>query len=209
MWPSIAKAWPDHCDRFEGYESNMYLDTLGFVTTGRGNLIDPIGDAVHLPWLRKASSTMATLQEITDEWHRVKNRQDLAEAGGGAFGAITALFLSRPSVDALTARRLALNEGILAAGPLAPVWAGLCADAQLVCHSMSWAMGPGFPQKYPRFTAGILALDFPAAAVECAIGHPVNRSITARNALNVRGLVWAAQVANTGLDPSICWSLLE
>lgn len=209
MWPSISKVWPAHCDRFEGCLGFMYLDSLGLVTTGRGNLIDPVEAALPLPWLNKATSTIVGEEAISSEWSRVKARQDMAPLGGGAFAKITGLFLSQPSVDALTARKLAANEKALAAGPLAPVWADLCADAQLACHSMAWAEGAGFPHKYPKWTAGMLAGDFAVAAAECAIAHPVNASILARNALNVRGFVWAATVANAGLDRSICWSMQE
>lgn len=209
MWPSIAKIWPAHCDRFEGCLGFMYLDTLGLVTTGRGNLIDPIEAALPLPWLNKATKTIVGADAISAEWRRVKAAQDLAPRGGGAFASMTVLFLSQPSIDALTARKLASNESTLASGPLSPVWIGLCADAQLACHSMAWALGAGFPGKYPKWTAAMLAGDWAGAAAECAISHPVNASILARNALNVRGFVWAATVANAGLDPSICWSMQE
>ena len=52
---------------------HMYVDILGLVSTGLGNLIDPVGMATSLPW-RRLDGSLATREEIVAAWHKVKTK---------------------------------------------------------------------------------------------------------------------------------------
>ena len=170
---------------FEGRCPFMYLDVKGLVTTGVGNLIDPVVAALALPW-KRPDGTPATLNEVQDEWIAVKTRTDLAPRGGGHFEAITVLRLTDEDIDRLVMRKL--DEMAAHIQHAHPCFASLPSDVQLAVLSMAWAMGPAFP--FPRFWAHIEAGDYKAAAEECTINPPIG-TIVKRNAAN-RSLLLAA-----------------
>src|SRR5580693_1378331 len=94
----------------------MYPDSLGYVTTGIGNKIDPIGDATGLPWIHKASGARAGFDEIVAAWQKVK-ASGLGKLGGFAaqIVALTDLRLTNDAVDALVAAKCGANEAALMA----------------------------------------------------------------------------------------------
>ena len=46
MHQSVIDAWFHHSAAYEGRVATMYLDILGLVTTGQGNLIDTVAEAL-------------------------------------------------------------------------------------------------------------------------------------------------------------------
>ena len=50
MQAVVRNAWRRFNEPLEGLTSWMYLDIKGFVTTGMGNLIDPVPAALALTW---------------------------------------------------------------------------------------------------------------------------------------------------------------
>lgn len=184
--------------QFEGAVPWMYADILGFVTTGVGNLIDPVELALELPWQR-ADGSEASAEEIREEWERVKRDPASASKGHKYSETRTSLRLSNASISALIARRLREMAETLAGR--FPGFADWPADAQLATLSMSWAMGPGF--KFPKFEAAIKAGDFAAAAEESAINATGNPGVIPRNAANKALFLAAAEVKASGADPSI------
>jgi GH24 family phage-related lysozyme (muramidase) len=156
--------------RYEGRLSFMYLDRLGLVTTAIGNKIDPVTDALRLPW--RANNVLATPDQITAEWCHVKSLKGLAQAGGDAFLHETVLRLLDPDIDELFQRTLDGQWGYLwAAYPEADQWP---AAAQLGALSMEWAMGagrivPGPAFEYPRWRAAALAQDWAECARQCTM----------------------------------------
>ena len=159
----VIAAFPAFTQNFEGRLNFMYLDNAGppgpYVTTGVGNLIDPIGSATDLPWVHKSDGTPASMPEIQAEWNMVKGRTDLAPKGGGSFGSITTLKLTDATIDNLVKGKILQNEKILIARY--PNLADWPADAQLGLVSMSWALGPAF--NFPAFKAATDKLDFTTA----------------------------------------------
>jgi hypothetical protein len=135
-------------DPIEGKCAWMYLDVLGLVTTGRGNLIDSAPAAMKLPWVR-ADGQIAECHEIGAEWSYVKGLRERARYGGGAFAGVTHLRLTPAAIDNLTLSKL--DE----------MWAHLVGrfdwleaapwPVQLALVSMAWAMGPAF--HFPHFEA--------------------------------------------------------
>jgi hypothetical protein len=180
--------------QFEGILSHMYLDILGLVTVGVGNLIDPVGLAANLPFLH-ADGSPASMDEIMGEWALVKRHTELAHEGAGAARAYCTLHLDEAGItnlvdDKLTAMATALAKRF----PLAD-WP---ADAQLGLCSMAWAMGPGF--QFPKFQAAAVRGDFLEASTECDINAAHNPGVVPRNAANRMLFQNAAKVVSQGLD---------
>lgn len=182
-------------DPLEGCLCYMYLDTLGLVTIGRGNLIDPVSYALTLPFVDAQSGVLVTQDRVHEQWSIVKGRQDLKLHGGGAFRALTNVMLTRAGVDALTSKKLY------------QVWTTLAsrftgfeqwpADAQLGLVSMAWAMGPAF--SFPNFHAACDRRDFAEAARQCHMTDKGGNAIEKRNAQDVVCFNNAAKVLEQGL----------
>lgn len=201
MHASVSQIFPTFSMEFEGYVHWMYLDVLGLVTTGVGNLIDSVPAAVALPFKDKAGNK-ASAAQISAEWTKLKAMKELAKKGHRACEAVTELRLTDADIDALVRQRLALNEAHLVT--VFPDWATWPADAQLAVHSMSWAMGPAFSPQWPKFTAACRARDWSAAAADCRMrevsktGVP-NPGVVPRNNANQRCLNNAHAVEAQGL----------
>jgi hypothetical protein len=183
-------------ESFEGRLPFMYLDDLGLVTTGVGDLIDPVSLATALPWEHKSDGHPASPNEVRAEWAHVKSLVSLDRRGGSAFGAVTTLRLSAAAVTALLTGKLADVDGQLARRFRSyPQWP---ADGQLGTLSIAWAAGSAWAA--PKFQAHADAqpTDFVGCATECGVHtarDPVNR-ILFRN---------AAHVVAAALDPDVLY----
>jgi hypothetical protein len=142
----------------------MYADVKNLVTTGIGNLIDPISSALGLPWRHRGSGELASQDEIRDAWNTVKGRTDLNQRGGGYYRGVTDLYLTPEAIKGLVMVRLQQNEDILRQG--FPGYDSLPADAQLGLLSMAWAAGPYFYKTFPSFTRAVNSGDFATAATQ-------------------------------------------
>ncbi len=200
--------------RFESNVPYMYLDshrkvdgTLDpFVTTGVGNLIDPVELALALPWKRvnatqyplpfREKGAAATRGEITAEWNRVKMSTSRATGKTAYWISSANLYLELEDVDKLVLAKMQANEKALRARFLG--YTQWPADAQLALHSMAWAMGPAF--KFPHFETACALFDFATASVECHMDDAHNAGLVPRNAANKIMLVNASLVASRGLD---------
>lgn len=197
MRPSVAENYTKFTIKFEGKLGFMYLDVKGLVTTGIGNLIDPVGAALTLPWKKKDGS-LASQDEIKQAWNTVKARKDLAPKGGVIFGGLTDLRLDEEGIKTLVNRKLLQFEEILKARYKGyDQWP---ADAQLGVLSMAWAMGPHF--KFPKFDAAVNQLlpDFKSAAMYCKMGEKGNPGLVPRNKANVLLFSNAAKAIKHGFD---------
>ena len=202
MYASVRQAFSAFSKQFEGRMSVMYLDTHTppLVTIGVGNLIDPLPEALKLPFQWKQSAKAATPQEITAEWTRIKSLTQLAQNSASIWNTVTRLCLSEDAIDALIHQRLSANEALLKRRlPFVnyEVWP---ADAQLALHSMAWAMGPGF--KFPLFELSMMRRDFAAAAQHCKMNDANNAGLTPRNKVNRQLFLNASQVDAQALIPA-------
>ena len=189
----------------EGLCSWMYLDTHKdsngnldpLVTTGIGNLIDPISLALGLEWTHKDGSS-ANQAEIADEWQHVKSLKSLAvnPKAGYAFEAVTNLRLSNDGLMSLFRSTANTFESELAS--IFPNWGDVPADAQLAMLGMCWAMGTGNFLTFHKFIAAVKANDFRTAAIESRISNATAQ----RNAAQALMLNNAAVVVENGLDPN-------
>lgn len=199
MRDAVRARFVDWSDDYEGLVTWLYCDALGLVTTGMGDLVDPISMALGLPFVRPDGSP-ATREEIAAAWRAVKARQDLASHGGGAYKRLTTIRLTRAGVAELVASKLDSNDAILE--KRFPRFASWPADAQLFAHSMAWACGAGF--RYPKMVALLRAGDFKGAIAECTI-NPNIGTIVHRNEANRQLLANAARVVADGLDRDKLW----
>ena len=194
----------------EGVVPWMYPDVKNLVSTGVGNLIDPVSLAIALPFVRQ-DGTPATREDIVREWIRIKN---LPPDGRGRTAAMlghtyakrfTSLRLTPEGIDQLVASKLHSNEQVLKRA--FKDWESWPADAQLATLSMAWAVGPAFwsPQAgrnyWPKLTAALHMLDFRTASVECFMKEEATISgLRPRNRAN-RVLYQNAAIAMHSLDP--------
>ncbi len=209
MYPSVLAAFFPYSRKLEGDLKWMYLDILGWVTTGIGNKIDPVSDALALPW-KNPDGSLATAAEITAAWNAVDaERSDpkgqlqtsgLATHYGGAFGGVTTLRLTTSDVRDLVNEQIAANE--LTLRHSFPGYDTMPADAQLELHSRAWALGAGFAPSFPLFTAAMNAGDYAAAATVAGYrGVGIAKRLAAEQVM----LANAAAVVAQGLDRSVLY----
>jgi GH24 family phage-related lysozyme (muramidase) len=186
--PAVSAIAPKFTDAFEGKLSWMYLDVKCLVTTGRGNLIDPVTSALALPWYHRSNNAVARPDEITREWMTVKSMKSMAPRGGMAFASMTDLRLSDPALDQLFFGKVDEMWTTLAARFSCETW---CADAQLGLLSMAWALGPHFA--FPKFQAAVAVGDWATAA-----GPPGDASLDPSK----RGQSWMEDNHLPGSNPA-------
>ena len=197
MYPAVRSAFPDFTRQFEGAIPFMYLDVKGFVTTGIGNLIDPVDAALKLPWRSKKTKAPASQKEIRDEWTTVKGRTDLENTlavKGSAWDKLTTLELTDADIASLVDGKLSDNEAALK--KYFPDFDKWPADAQLATLSMAWAMGPDFVPTFPSFKKAALAQDWDKAGEQCHISEAGNPGVAPRNRADKLLFSNAARVKN-------------
>ena len=201
MQPAVRSAWRSFDQPFEGLASWMYLDIKGLVTTGMGNLIDPLPAALALPW-QNADNERAAEDVVTAEWTRIKDNAALAHQGAQAARAVATLHLADADIDALILRRLDADEAIVKAYPAFARFDEWPADAQLGVMSMAWAMGAGFGPHFPHFSHACAAGDFTTAASDCEMQASANPALARRNAADRQAFLLAASAT----DPAVLLS---
>jgi GH24 family phage-related lysozyme (muramidase) len=155
----------------------MYLDIMGLVTIGIGNLIDPVSEAKRLPFrfkannrLKKPAAQVATAAEIEAEWNHIKNhplRVSFMQRGHRLCEPETNLEINATDLITIFNAKTASNEKYLRR--VFTAYDQWPADAQLPLMSMAWNLGPAFHKTWPKFTKACLATDFDAAALQCLI----------------------------------------
>jgi GH24 family phage-related lysozyme (muramidase) len=199
MYPSVAAAFPQFTERFEGHVPFMYLDVKGLVTTGRGNLIDPVQYAEMLPWIHKSDGSPAMQGEIVSEWTAVKAAFNLRLMGGMAYSKITKLCLSGPVIDNLTETKMyEMWQKLLTRFPNLET---VPADMQLAVLSLAWACGPFF--QFSKFEQALACEDYVTCATEGQMNAQGNPGLVPRNAANMKLCLNASNVVKAHLDPSV------
>jgi GH24 family phage-related lysozyme (muramidase) len=201
MHASVVEVFPAFSRPLEGYVRSMYVDVFGLVTTGCGNLIDPIGLALQLPW-RNRNGALASDIEVAADWERIKaNADELKKRHYKYAEPLTNVRLLDRDIDALVSRRLRENAAILAGS--FDGFERMPADAQLALSSMAWACGAGFPAKFPKFSAAVRAGDWVTAEEQCTIRTANNPGVAPRNTANKLCFRNTATVVAHGMDRSV------
>jgi GH24 family phage-related lysozyme (muramidase) len=182
---SVQAAFPNFSATFEGRVPYMYLDILGLVTVGIGNLIDPVEEAQALPFqFKNAPETFATPDQIAAEWQTVKGDQSLKNNRFTVFDPMTQLQLSDDAINTLVLNRLTRNEAFLKRQQWFADFDTWPADAQMGLLSMAWAMGPAGPGQFPNFRGACQNHDFSTAAAQCKMNETGNAGLIPRNRAN-------------------------
>jgi len=210
--PELLSQFPAFTQQFEGYKTYMYTDHKGYVTTGVGNLIDPIGAALALPW-KKPDGSLASQAEISAAWWAVKGAFPAIQST--AAQSLTNLRLTRDDVDKIVQGKVRANHvELLKQYPGYTLWP---IPAQIVLHSISWAWGAYFANTWDHVLGGLGSLfkqavnapkpDFlRAAGIAAQAGAyeaPKNPGIVPRNAANDALLAEAATMVKAGLGAGL------
>lgn len=207
MYQSVQDVWFPFNDKLEGHLSFLYLDILGYVTTGVGNKVDPIGQALSLPW-KNADGSDANVTAIQSAWMAVdacrsdpkgtRQTSGLATKFGQAFGGVTTIRLTEDGITQVVLRQVAANETALRR--YFTSYDTMPADGQMCVNSMAWAMGAGFPASFKIFTAAVNAEDW-----DTAIANADFRGVGVANriAANKIMLANAGEVTVRGIDRSV------
>lgn len=212
MQHTVYNAWEAFNTPLEGCVNWMYLDTHDppLVTTGMGNMIDPVELALPLNWAIDAVdhgysiTRAATRAEIMAEWTLVKQSRGLSRAGANAAKQVTKLRLSPDAVSQLINTKLEANADAIKRLPSYTAFEMWPADAQLAVLSMAWAMGPEKLEEFTHMSRSCAVMDFAAAATQCHMGGepPPER----RNAANKLAFQYAAQAYADSGDYSVLCS---
>lgn len=179
----VRAAWVGLNTPLEGCVAHMYQDIRGLVTVGIGNLIDPVGGALSLPWTTPTGRT-ASRSEIRGEWERVKAMQPglLAaryELDGGG------LTLEDSAIEGLVLARLDADADILTARwPELPDWP---AAAQAATAALAWAVGAGAAASgltgpsWPHLARALGAQDWKVAALAGQLSWAGNAGVRPRD----------------------------
>lgn len=170
---SIRSTWRAWNAPFEGTVDHLYLDTHDppLVTIGVGNLVDPVGTALSLPFMRPDGSP-ASRVEILAEWSRVKAMRGGLRAD--LYASPTGLHLEDDAITALVLDRLDANAAILARE--FPGFADWPASAQAGASSVAWACGAGWPRSWPHLSAACRSQAWVLASECCEIKANAARS---------------------------------
>lgn len=178
--PEVWASFPAWIEQYEGRKSWMYRDThpAGLVSSGVGNLLDPIALAMPLPWLRP-DNTAATQNEIRADWTRVKAlpRAMLAER----YRTPAALHLAETTITQLVHQTMAIH--LRAVAKTFPDIASYPAPVQTAILGMAWLAGPYNFFKRPAFVAAARARDWKAAANTCKLKNATATRDDAHRAL--------------------------
>jgi GH24 family phage-related lysozyme (muramidase) len=178
MKPEVREQFPAFTAKFEGRIPWLYLDVKGLVTIGLGCLCDSVNVATSLPFV-DAAGNRASTAAIEAEWRVIKAHTELAQKGAGAARKVAQLRLPEEAIDNLARQRLEANELILLR--YFPDFDSWPAPAQLGVLSMAWAMGAGFPAKWPHFADACRARDWDAASASCKMREEGNPGLVPRN----------------------------
>jgi hypothetical protein len=200
--PAVLEAWHGFSEPLEGRVHSMYLDILGLVTCGVGNLIDRPDIAAQLPWRHEKTGALATRAEVVAAWRDLKARPELAKLHWRYAAGLNDLRLTDEAIDDLVAGKLREFAIYLAAKHFRD-FASWPADAQLGTLSMAWACGPGFPVKFKNFARCAEAQNWGDANACCKIREIGNPGVVPRNRANERCFLNAAVVSEHGLEPEV------
>lgn len=154
----------DFIKTYEGEIAHMYLDGVGKVTVGVGNMLPDAQAAVALAFVVAAGGERASDQQIIDEFDVVSGQPTGHNAN--YYAQFCKLRLPERDIDALLDNRI---EGFVAG--LRQQFAGFDAypdDARLGLIDMAFNLGlRGVTDKFPTFTAAARRSDWQTCAAQC------------------------------------------
>ena len=181
--------------QYEGEVPWMYLDCKGLVTTGVGNLIDPVAEACKLPFVH-ADGSPATQGEIVSEWLLVHSHKELAKQGYHVAKSYCNLHLTDGGIAALVQGKLLANWAFMThTYPCFANAGSWPAAAQLAASLMAWAVGAGFPGIFKNWAAQAAQMNWNNCANTCEINAAGNPGVIPRNKA-IKALFLLAAIQN-------------
>lgn len=148
---------------WEGNISHMYLDSVGKVTVGIGNLLPSSEAACQLPFVNRVSGAPASLVEVAVDFQAV-SRQAWPRVAR-FYRAFTVLELPDGQVDELFRRRVEGFQRELQDSY--PSFSSYPGSAQLAMLDMAFNLGTrGLKKTWPNLNRAIDARDWATAAIE-------------------------------------------
>lgn len=153
--PELVESWRSFNKPFEDEVPYMYLDEIGKVTFGVGNLIDPMGRALVVSWVTP-SGEAATNDQVAAEWGRVKSMpKGLLYT---RYHSPKGLHVTDSTIDNTIFRQLDDDVRVLAKE--FPSLKDYPLEVQEAICSVAWAEGAGWPAKFPHAVAAIRAMEW-------------------------------------------------
>ncbi len=155
----------DGLKKWEGSYDFMYLDTVGLVTTGVGNLLKTADDACELPW-NKPDGEPATEDEIRQGWEDVKGSK--AGLRATAYKSVCGLRLADDDVKALVDTRLE-NEFLPGLRKLVPGFEDYPEPCQECLVDLAYNLGLRGLGKFGTLLAAVRSRSWLVAAKSCSV----------------------------------------
>lgn len=148
----------------EGSIPHMYLDTVGEVTVGVGNMLPNVASAQKLAFVERKTQKAATQDQIKVEFESVSKLTKGLRAG--AYEKDTTLELPQSVIDTLLEQRI---DGFKKELKLRfPNFDTYPMTVQFALLDMAFNLGTtGLVTKFPSFKKAIEAKDWATAAKEC------------------------------------------
>ena len=147
----------------EGVIEHMYLDTVGAVTVGVGNMLPTAAEAQKLGFVDRKTKKAATKEEITADFDAVKKQTKGLKAS--AYKAHTKLDLPTTDIDTLLDTRIDGFKKELKKE--FPTFDNYPLTAQFALLDMAFNLGTnGLVKKFPSFKKAVEAEDWTKAASE-------------------------------------------
>lgn len=146
----------------EGNVSHMYVDTVGKVTVGIGNMLPNAAAACALAFVNRTTGNRATPAEITADFNAVAAQPPARSAR--LYRPFTKLDLPNVAIDNLFRDRVAGFQDELRRAY--PDYDDYPDSVQLALLDMAFNMGTAALRKWPRLNKAISEQDWEAAAAD-------------------------------------------
>ena len=148
----------------EGCIQHMYLDTVGKVTVGVGNMLPNAAAATQLPFIHADDLTEASDEEIRTEFDLVSTQT--AGLLASKYKSFTKLMLSEPAIDDLLDERIDGFESQLKID--FPNYESCPEPARLGMLDMAFNLGnAGLVNKFPSFTRAARQENWSECELQC------------------------------------------
>lgn len=148
----------------EGSIDHMYLDTVGKVTVGVGNMLPNIGAAQQLPFVQRGTDADATPAQVAQEFEKMAAQQPGQIAS--SYRQYTHLYLPEEAInDLLDGRITGFERGLVSDFP---GYEQFPAPARMALMDMAFNLGnKGLVTKFPSLTRAARMQDWQTCAQEC------------------------------------------
>ena len=147
----------------EGRVNHLYLDTVGAVTVGVGNMLPTAESACKLPFRILSNDGRANINFIAEEFYMIQRQLPAKKAS--YYRQFCHLYLPESDIDDLLDLRVDEFERRLRTDFLA--FDDYPENVQLALFDMAFNLGnDGLMKKFPKFCNAVRSKNWPEAAVQ-------------------------------------------